>query len=233
LRASIVHGAYAVAERAVGFKALRGMTLKVEHIDPKYLGEVTPYSCHRATAQEFAGLPGAAELAPPAFYVAAAERGDWCHYVRDGDTIASYGWYSTGVVPVVDDTSIRFSPKFVYMYKGFTLPQHRGRQLHAYGMAHAAAGAVADGYEGLISYVEIHNQGSLRSVARLGYRSFGTCFRARIFGKTMTFSSSGCEPYEFHLVVVPGDPSARASEPEGRTRRPASRGLASRDSAAS
>lgn len=150
LRASVAHGAYAVAERAVGFKALRGMTLRVEHMEPKYLGEVPPYSCHRATAQEFAALPAAAELAPPTF---------------------------------------------------FTLPQHRGRQLHAYGMAHAAAGAVADGYEGLISYVEIHNHGSLHSVTRLGYRSFGTCFRARILGKTMTFSSSGCEPYEFRLVV--------------------------------
>ncbi len=217
LRAAIAHGAYAAAERAVGFKALRGMTLRVEDIDPKYLGEVAPFSCHRATAAEFANLRGAAELAPPSFYEGAARRGDWCYYVRDGETIASYGWYSTREVPVVDDTSISFSASFVYMYKGFTRPEHRGHQLHAYGMAHAAAGAVADGYQGLISYVEIHNAGSLRSCARLGYRTFGTCFRARVLGKTMTFSSSGCEPYGFRLVV----PASPSSSVKGRARLPA------------
>jgi len=204
------------------------MTLRVEDIDPKYLGEVAPFSCHRATAAEFANLPGAAEFAPSEFYEGAARRGDWCYYVRDGETIASYGWYSTGHVPVVDDTSISFSPAFVYMYKGFTLPQYRGHQLHAYGMAHAAAGAVADGYQGLISYVEIHNAASLRSVARLGYRSFGTCFRARVLGKTVTFSSSGCAPYGFRLIV----PTSRSSEVEARTRLPASHGKTSPGSAA-
>jgi hypothetical protein len=220
VKASLGHGAYAVAERVVGFKALRGMTLRVEDIDPKYLGEVAPFTCHRASAKEFSQLPGAGDLAVPAFYEGAAQRGDWSYYVLDGETIASYGWYSTGAVPVVEDRSISYSPRFVYMYKGFTRPEYRGHQLHAYGMAHAAAGAVAQGYEGLISYVEIHNEGSLRSVARLGYRSFGTCYRARVLGKTMTFSSSGCEPYGFRLVM-PGDSPRRRSEAEGSSRHPA------------
>jgi hypothetical protein len=212
LGSAIGHGAYALAARAVGFKALRGMTLRVEDIDPKYLGETAPFSCHRATAAEFAKLPGAAELATSEFYEGAAQRGDWCYYLRDGETIASNGWYSTGVVPLFDDTFVSFSPNFVYMYKGFTLPEHRGHQLHAYGMAHAAAGAVAEGYQGLISCVEIHNAGSLRSVARLGYRSFGTCYRTHVLGKTLTFSSRGCEPYGFRLVV----PDAPRLEAKGR-----------------
>jgi hypothetical protein len=201
LRASVVHGAYATAERAVGFKALKGMTLRIDDIDPKYLEEVPPFSCHRSSAEEFARLAGAAELAPDWFYEGAAARGDWCYYVRDGETIASYGWYSTQMVPVVADTWISFGPDFVYMYKGFTRPEYRGHHLHAYGMAHAAAAAVADHYDGLISYVEAHNEGSLRSVARLGYRTFGTCIRARVLGKTFTFRSAGCDPYQFRLVV--------------------------------
>ena len=86
------------------------------------------------------------------------------------------------------------------MYKGFTAPEYRGQQLHAYGMAHAMGGAVADGYRGLISYVEAHNPASLRSVARLGYRTFGTCFRIRVLGRTFRASSPGCKPYDFCLV---------------------------------
>ena len=195
-----IHCVYTAGERAVGLKALRGMTLRPEDLDPRFREGHPRYSCHRSPAREFAQIDGAAKLESELFYDAAAKRGDWCCYLSDEGTIASYGWYSTVPVPAVAGYSIEFSPSFVYMYNGFTLLEYRGQQLHAYGMAHALAGAVADGYQGLISYVEAHNAASLRSVARLGYQTFGTCFRIRILGKTVTFSSRGCEPYEFRLV---------------------------------
>jgi len=203
LKAWCLRGACGVAYHTVGFKALRGMTLEPHDIDPTYLGEAPPFSHHACGAEEFSRLADAPRLASDEFYAGVIARGDRCHYMADGDRVAGYGWYATAPVPESDDTWIHFSPDYVYMYKGFTAPEYRGKQLHAYGMAHAAAEACARGYKGLISFVEVHNEQSLRSVARLGYRTFGTCVRLRLFGRTLTFSSPGCRPYGFGLSVSP------------------------------
>ena len=80
-------------------------------------------------------------------------------------------------------------------------------------MAHAAMEAQTRGYRGLISYVEVQNEGSLRSVARLGYRSFGTCMRLRVFGRPLTFSSAGCRPYGFELSLSPERGARKGSAP--------------------
>lgn len=192
---------YLVARRLAGFRALRGMTLVPQDVDRTFLDELPGFTVRRATAVEFARLPGASELESQAFYEGAAQRGDWCWYVSEGDTIASYGWYATAPVRGVDDTWIRFSSDFVYMHKGFTLPRYRGRKLHALGMAHAAIEAVECGRQGLISFVEAHNEASLRSVNRLGYRIFGTCFKLRLPGRTLTFGTRGCSPFGFGLIV--------------------------------
>ena len=207
-KAWCLRGACGVAHRAVGFKALRGMTLEPDDIDATYLGDAPPFSHHACGAADFSRLADAPKLASEEFYEGAIARGDRCHYMADGDRVASYGWYATQPVPAVDDTWIHFSPEYVYMYKGFTSPEYRGKQLHAYGMAHAATEAKARGYRGLISYVEVQNEGSLRSVARLGYRTFGTCVRLHVFGRTLTFSSPGCRPYGFELSTSP-EPSGR------------------------
>jgi len=199
-----------LAHLVIGFRALRGMTLAPEEVDPAFLAEHPPFSHHRCRAAEFADLPDAEKLASEEFYESAIRRGDWCHYIADGDTVASYGWYSNSAVPAVDDTWLQFSPEYVYMYKGFTAPEYRGKQLHGHGMAHAATEARHQGYRGLISYVEAQNESSLRSVARLGYRTFGTCYRLRVFGRTLTFSSPGCRRYGFGLSVSP-DSAVRGS----------------------
>ena len=192
---------YVVAKRLVGFRALRGMTLVPQDVDRTFLDELPGFTVRRATALEFARLPGASEFESQAFYECAAQRGDWCWYVSEGDTIASYGWYATAPVIAFDDTWIRFSSDFVYMHKGFTLPRYRGQKLHALGMARAAIEATERGRRGLISFVEAHNKASLRSVNRLGYRIFGTCFKLRLPGKTLTFRTRGCAPFGFGLVV--------------------------------
>ena len=216
LKAWCLRGACGLAHRAVGFRALRGMTLEPDDLDPTYLADASPFSHHACSAVEFSRLVDAPELASAKFYEGAMERGDRCHYMAEGGRVVSYGWYATGPVPAVDDTWVHFSSAYIYMYKGFTLPEYRGKQLHAYGMARAAVEARDGGYRGLISYVEVQNEGSLRSVARMGYRVFGTCVRMRILGGTRTFSSSGCRPYGFELSLSPQAVAGTTSVPAGR-----------------
>ena len=207
------------ARRVIGFRAFRGMTLEPRNKNPEDLHLPTPFSLRRFAAVELAGREGFAdEEGMGAFCEEAALRGDWCDCIMDGDTIASSGWYATGAVPAMDDTWIRFSSRYLYMYKGFTSPAYRGLKLHAYGMGHAAVDAVDNGYLGLISFVEVQNESSLRSVARLGYQIFGTCTQIRVAGRTLTHRTPGCEAYGFELFV-PALPSQRIPRADGQATR--------------
>jgi GNAT superfamily N-acetyltransferase len=191
---------YAALRRGIDYHALRGMTLELPDVDSKFLEFPDGLQCSKATATEFAQLPGADALPEDAFPPGAEQRGDWCVYLADGDTIASYGWYATVPITTHGGYSIAFSDDWVYMYNGFTTKEFRGRKLHAYGMAHALRDAVDQGFKGLISWVEAANFASLRSVDRLGYRIFGTCRSMRVFGRDRAWSSAGCRPYQFRLV---------------------------------
>lgn len=136
------------------------------------------------------------------FLQGAVDRGDWCHVYKDGDEIASYGWYSKAAVPLDDYFSVTYSREYTYMYRGYTATDYRGRKLHAFGMGAALRHAVSRGDLGLISYVEGNNFASLRSCKRLGYIVFGSCWVFRIFSINFSFRSPGCRNFDFK--VEPG-----------------------------
>src|ERR1051325_462847 len=57
---------------------------------------------------------------------------DECFAIRDGDTLAAYGWYSrAGAFHVSDTLRLHFDPQWAYMYRGFTHPAYRGQRLPA------------------------------------------------------------------------------------------------------
>ena len=108
-----------------------------------------------------------------AFLSDALAKGDRCYGILDGDVLATYGWYSTNPTETSDDVTLHFNSDYVYMYKGYTLPQYRGRRLYAVAINRALSEYLARGYHGLVSYIESNNFSSLKSVRRLGYHSFG------------------------------------------------------------
>jgi hypothetical protein len=137
------------------------------------------------------------------FVDGALAKGDQCFAVLHGNALAAYGWYAVGPTAIgMQDLHVRFSDDYVYMYKGFTHEAHRGRRLHAIAMTAALRQYLANGYKGLVSYVEATNFDSLRSCSRMGYFVFGTVWIARIGGRYRAKSSSGCAQYGFD--VVPG-----------------------------
>lgn len=130
----------------------------------------------------------------------ALARGDECYAIRDGATLAAYGWYSFGGTPIgIGDLTLSFAPRYVYMYKGFTDPRYRGQRLHAIGMTQALSHYRRSGYKGLVSYVEADNFDSLKSCFRMGYAVFGSIYVVRLFGRYLAFSSPGCARFEFRL----------------------------------
>jgi len=157
------------------------------------------------SADGFIGREMLPELAPDPttemsneFVEQALARGDACFALRDGNTLAAYGWYSRGPTPVDEDLEVHFSRDYIYMYKGFTDERYRGQRLHAIGMTRALKHYIASGYKGLVSYVDSTNYESLRSCSRMGYAIFGSLYVLKIFGRCLAFSSPGCARLGLH-----------------------------------
>jgi hypothetical protein len=134
------------------------------------------------------------------FVEEALSRGDRCFAICDGTVLAAYGWYSSAPTRIdPPDLQLRFSDKYVYMYKGFTHPRHRGKRLHAMGMTIALQHFLSMGFRGLVSYVESNNFDSLKSVFRMGYFHFGSVYVVKVAGRCLSHSSRGCDRFGFRV----------------------------------
>jgi hypothetical protein len=131
----------------------------------------------------------------------ALANGDRCYGIVHGETLASYGWYSTEPTRALnDDLEVRFEPADVYMYKGFTHQDYRGQRLHAAGMAGALDDYRKAGARGLVSYVESNNFSSLQSCYRMGYTAFGRVVVVRARGRYLIRHSRGCRKRGFTVA---------------------------------
>lgn len=184
----------------------------IDAADPQFLRLDTRYEAgflDAAALQRYAGRPEY-DL-PESFVHRALASNDDCFAIRDGDELAAYGWYSTGANHFTDGLTLRFDRHWVYMYRGFTNPAYRGQRLHAVGMTMALNAYLARGFRGLVSCVEARNEASLKSVYRMGYRSFGSIYGLRrgrlvgirstrgFWGQELTYCSPGCRRFGFRL----------------------------------
>jgi hypothetical protein len=200
-----------VAKRAVNkvvpFRVLRTMKLTREGVDARYLEMPSGFRGHFATADELARWQGEARhQLDRKFLQEALAREDRCFAITSGQSLASYGWYAQRPTAISTDLVLHFNPAWVYMFKGYTLPEFRGMRLHAIGMAHALDAHVREGAKGLLSYVESNNFASLRSCYRMGYEPLGTIVACRLHRKTHTFESPACRRYGLRLETAAPSP---------------------------
>jgi len=185
--------------RSLFFHCLRCLVIdKVDPallvLNPKYRGAFLD----RAALQTFA--KDSSNEMDLNFIAAALAKGDECYGIVDGDTLASYGWYSTKLTAFNEDLQVQFSSDRVYMYKGFTHPRYRGQRLHAIGHSLAHQSYLERGFEGIVTYVESNNFASIKSARRMGYRDLGWVIAARILGQYRLWTSPGCRQNHFQLV---------------------------------
>ncbi len=201
LGASLRDVAYLTGQKLVDMKILKGMTAVLPDIDAKLL-QAAPFQARFASGQELVKAARdprwQAEL-DPAFVEGALEKGDECMAIFDGEVLASVGWYSRQPTVVTNEMMLHFDPEWAYMYRGYTVPEYRGKRLHGVGMSLACQAYTERGARGLISYVEFNNLQSLRSVERMGYRIFGDIYLLSIGGRERAWSSPGCRAYAFRL----------------------------------
>ena len=160
----------------------------------------TPYQCRfldRAEILHHASNPE--NRLSQQFVKTALAKEDRCFGILDGDTLASFGWYSTRPTKIGHDALFRFAPELVYMYHGYTRPAYRGQRLHSLGLACALRAFSEEDYDGLVSLLEPTNWPSRTSAYGLGFRPFGTLIEVGLRGKTKYLTSRGARARKCHV----------------------------------
>jgi GNAT superfamily N-acetyltransferase len=203
-RHGIGRALYAACLKACGrqwLQVLRGHY--VEEVNPAFLDTRSPYSAAFLTPralEQFARDPQAGFSEP--FVRQALAKGDKCYGFTHEGALRAYGWYATNPTRISPELTIHFAPGYVYIYKGFTHEQHRGRRLYPAGMTRALRHYRSIGYKGMLAYVDATNLDSLKSCARMGFRVFGSIYVVRLLGRCFAYSSPGCARFSFRVEPI-------------------------------
>ncbi len=183
------------------YKNLVGMTLELESLDPTYLAIPDCFTGRFLTREELLQYAQDPQNdMPPSFLEYAFAKQDQCYGLLYQDQLAAYGWYSNLPTRLSHELSLHFDNAWMYMYRGYTRKEFRGKRLHAVGMANALKRYTDLGFRGLISYVEANNFSSLRSVFRMGYKEFGHVYIVKVWGSFFFYRSSSCDDYGFYIT---------------------------------
>jgi hypothetical protein len=141
------HVAYRAANRVLDLRVWNTLVITMDTIDARILAESRNVGVRMLEARamdRYADDPEY-DLTRRTLEEAVA-RGDRCAAIFDGETLASYGWYATQPIRLLEIPGaplLHFDPAYAYMYNGFTHRAYRGRRLHALGMAAALRGVHA------------------------------------------------------------------------------------------
>jgi GNAT superfamily N-acetyltransferase len=212
---TLSHAAYRAANRLAELVVWNALVITPDQVAPAFrrgaLGQSAGHLVEAADMEAF--------LADPAygltedFLVAAAARGDRCYAIFDHEKLASYSWYSTKPVrlmDVADQPVLHVDRSYVYTHSALTMPDYRGKRLHAIGMAAALEECHRDGAKGLLSSVNAANLPALKSYKRLGFETFGRVFMGRLRGERVCRATPGCRAYDFRVEVGAGAKGPRA-----------------------
>jgi hypothetical protein len=203
-RYGAIAGVHDVAKKAVNrvvpVRVLRGLRLVRDRLAPTFLDLPAGFRSGLMSESELLAHAEDPSLDLSAAFVRSSlASGDRCFGITKDDALVSYGWYASRPTPISESLSFHFDPAYVYMYKGFTRPEHRGHRLHAVGMAQALVGETERGSKGILSYVESNNFASLRSCFRMGYEPVGTILILTVNGRTHSFATPGCRRYRLDV----------------------------------
>lgn len=100
---------------------------------------------------------------------------DFCFAAFHNGRPVNYAWYALESVEAEHSfgAGLTLPPNTVYMYKAYTVPEHRGRQIHGAALSRAAECFRQRGIGRMIAIVEFGNRASLRSHQKLGFRPAG------------------------------------------------------------
>ena len=201
-KATLYHAAYRAANHVTRVAVWNALVITPDRVDAKLGSDPKAEEGRLLGADEMRRFATPESQLTDTFLDEAATRGDRCFAFFEGDRVVSYGWYSiepTRLSEVADDLVLHFSPAYVYMHNGYTAPSHRGKRLHAIGMAAALRAYAKEGHKGLVSYVDSSNFPSLKSCERLGYLTVGHIILVKMGKQYLCRSTLGCKPYDLYV----------------------------------
>ena len=131
----------------------------------------------------------------------ALREGHRCYGVRKGDALAAYTWYARRPTPLEEHLLLHFEPRWMYAYKGFTAPIHRGRRLLEAGRAMALVAQTDATCLGIVSVIKRNNYSSLKAMRRLGCVDNGRLRAWSLFGRWHLSATSACAPFGLRLAL--------------------------------
>jgi hypothetical protein len=203
---TLYHAAYRAANHVTEVAVWNALVLTIDRVDKRYLADEARRAGRMLDAAAMRPYVVEPEnMLTHRFIDDAIAKGDRCYALFDGDTLMSYGWYSTlptRLTEVPGEPMIYFDPAYAYMYHGFTVPAYRGRRLHAVGMAAALEVCTNEGLAGVVSYVVASNFSSLKSCYRMGYECFGHLCMLKVGTRYLWRATPGCKKYDFHVEAT-------------------------------
>jgi GNAT superfamily N-acetyltransferase len=174
--------AWRLADRLVGYMPYRGLVLPGPHPQGFDAPTTTELLCREVALDEL--MVYASDLSydlSERFLSEASAAGSRCFGAFARGKLVSYAFHASTPTNVDRDFCFHFPRGWVYHFKAFTLPEWRGRKLHA-SLVRAAIASVgtSPGFRGLATLVVATNYPSLASFARMGFKP---AFRFVIVGK--------------------------------------------------
>lgn len=192
-----------LAQRLAYVKIMRLVTLELADLDPVFLAEVPGFTgryLDREACRKLAADP-IYEM-PDSFVDQAFASGDTCHGFLQEGVLASYSWYSNTPQPLDGRLALHYSGAYIYGYKAFTRPEFRGKRLFVFSVMAVLKDYTERGYKGAIAMVETQNFNVRRALDRLGYKTFGTIFIVRLFGRYFIHATKGCDKHSCTMTVT-------------------------------
>ncbi len=161
---------YILVNRFTRLLVFRAAILEAPALIAEHLGRLDAYQHRLCTPAEL--MPFVADPAndlSKEFLDYATAQGDSCYAIFDGDELVSYCWNSTKSTLIERDLHMDFRDGYIYRYKEYTRPSHRGRRLSSYNHAESLRHFAASGVQGFAGYVEANNYTSYRKLQRTNH----------------------------------------------------------------
>lgn len=154
----------------------------------------------------------AAELSAD-FLMEATSHADRCVVILEDDYVISFQWLADRLTRAYEDIWIGFGPRYLYGYKSFTAPSHRGKHLNRSGVVIAAQMLAIPQGKGLAGFIMADNVASLLAHSRVLPKYSGVVLVWPHGAQGLRiFASPGCRGRELQLVRRPTKSSTLSPE---------------------
>jgi hypothetical protein len=133
----------------------------------------------------------------------AFRNGHLCYVILDGDELVSYNWFSERRTMLTENLQLLFGEEYIYHYKSFTHPKHRGEGMFQVGASKALGEIFSDGKKkGALGINPMTNFASFKANSKIGYFTFGRAFVVGFGDRLIAYQTGDYEKFQCKIEVI-------------------------------